>query len=189
MVVIDATMLVLLVNPNARGPTDGSGKPVPYARERVEHLITQLEAGRVRIIIPAPALAEVLVRLGPNKTHDTVELLGRMAVFSIEPFDQLAAIELAEMLRGESAQNRKKARAGGPETHAKLKFDRQIVAIARVRTAKIIYSDDEDIGTLGKQAGIRVLGVKDLPLPPEKEQIDLIPHEALPSKSNNADSN
>jgi hypothetical protein len=46
--------------------------------------------------------------------------------------------------------------------------------------AKIIYSDDDKVQTLGERAGIRVSGVKDLQIPPEGLQIPLIPHEALP---------
>jgi hypothetical protein len=180
MVVIDATILLLILNPHAPGPKDASGNPVPYARERIAYLIKELQRTKTQIGIPAPALSEILVRMGLNKAHETIAYLEQSAVFSVEAFDQMAAIELAEMLKNESAQNRKRARAGGAETYAKLKFDRQVVAISKVRGAKAIYSDDEHIEILGRQNGIKVVGVKGLELPPEEHQIPLLPHESLP---------
>ena len=183
MVVIDATMLSLFINPYARGPVDANGKPVTHARARVEYLIKELGEGQIRVAIPAPALSEVLMRISLSKMHDVVDLLNRMSVFSVEAFDQLAAIELAEMLKLEPAQNRKRVRHGGADTYAKLKYDRQIVAIAKVRGVKTIYSDDEGIQTLGRRMDIRVLGVKDLQIPPEEQQIPLLPHEAIPDEN------
>lgn len=54
-------------------------------------------------------------------------------------------------------------------THAKAKFDDQIVAIAAVEGAGKMYSDDPHIK---KRAGGRfeVIGIGDLPLPPESAQ-------------------
>jgi hypothetical protein len=51
-------------------------------------------------------------------------------VFYVVPFDTLAAIELAVMTRNALAAGDK--RAGSKESWAKVKFDRQIAAIARV---------------------------------------------------------
>ena len=57
-------------------------------------------------------------------------------------------------------------------TWAKLKYDRQIVAIAKVAGATTIYSDDEDIRTIAATANIQVIGIADLPLPAEAAQMD-----------------
>ena len=54
-------------------------------------------------------------------------------------------------------------RAGTRSTRAKLKFDRQIVAIARTRSQTTIYSDDHDIATLAEPLGLEVIPV---PAPP-----------------------
>jgi hypothetical protein len=56
---------------------------------------------------------------------------------------------------------------------AKVKFDRQIVAIAKVVGATVIYSDDKDVATLAKKQGIETIGVADLPLPKEDAQMTL----------------
>ena len=56
---------------------------------------------------------------------------------------------------------------------AKVKYDRQIIAIARVAQASAIYSDDKGIQALAKAADIQVIGLADLPLPPETAQGEL----------------
>ena len=61
-----------------------------------------------------------------------------------------------------------------------MKYDRQIVAVAKVCGATTIYSDDKDVRTLAKTVKIEVIGVADLPLPPEKAQMDLEPKRVLP---------
>ncbi len=56
---------------------------------------------------------------------------------------------------------------GGAEGHwSKIKYDRQIVAIAKTEGASIIYSDDNNVHTLGGNLGLSVLRIADLPLPP-----------------------
>jgi hypothetical protein len=41
-------------------------------------------------------------------------------------------------------------------TWAKVKFDRQIVAIAKVEKASMVYSDDEDVRKLAAAEGIPI---------------------------------
>ncbi len=67
------------------------------------------------------------------------------------------------------------------ETASKVKFDRQIVAIARVLQASIIYTDDENLAATASAVGISTLGLADLPLPPETAQGQ------LPFESNKTD--
>ena len=171
MVLIDASMLLLFMQPGARGPTDASGNPVAESRKRVEYVISELDRTRTKIAIPTPALSESLIRMVPQEAQRIVEMLNRKAVFSIESFDQRAAIELAVMSRDELG---KKLPKTGVQTWAKLKYDRQIVAIAKVCGASEIYSDDEDIEKLGKRAGIPVTSVAQLPLPPDALQTNLM---------------
>ncbi len=71
----------------------------------------------------------------------------------------------------------KKRSRKGPETWAKLKFDCQIVAIAKVGGATTIYSDDDDVYKLGTAAGIPVVRTRDLELPPDADQAELFPYD------------
>jgi hypothetical protein len=87
-------------------------------------------------------------------------------------FDTRAAIEVAAMTR-ELLNSRERRRGTSSATWTKIKFDRQIVAIAKVCNATVIYSDDEDIRKIAARAKIKVQGLADLPLPPEDAQLGL----------------
>ena len=54
-----------------------------------------------------------------------------------------------------------------------MKFDRHIVAIARVHRATTIYSDDKNIRTIAKVANIQTIGLAALLLPPKTAQGEL----------------
>jgi len=112
----------------------------------------------------------VLVRSG-SAGPQIVETLGRSAVFKIMPFDSLAAIEAAVLTR--AAIDAGDKRSGSDSTWAKIKFDRQIVAIAKVARATAIYSDDADVRTIATAEDIAVIGLDELPVPPQNPQIEL----------------
>lgn len=173
MVVIDANMLLLLIHPSTKVPSDASGNPVKHARERVQGLIADLEKARIKVLVPTPALSEVLVRAGEAASEKIVDEINKHSVFRIESFDARAAIEVAAMARKELAgRGKRKAKLDPAATYAKLKYDRQIVAIAKVNGADMIYSDDDDVRSLATQVGIKVTRLADLPLPAEKLQMD-----------------
>ena len=171
MVVIDATMLLLMLRPGTPVPPGPNGVPIDRPRDRIDHLVNELEKANSKLIIPAPALGEALVRAGADASQKIVDELTKWSVFQIAPFDTRAAIEVAAMTRGALARGRKKGSSNA--TWAKVKYDRQIVAIARVAGATTIYSDDADIRALGAEARIPVKGIADLPLPPENAQSEL----------------
>jgi predicted nucleic acid-binding protein len=162
MVLIDATMLLLLLRPGTPVPGDRNGVAPTRPKDRVDYLVNRLETDGAKILIPSPVLSEVLVRAGAA-TSDIVDKLNKYAVFEICPFETLAAIEVAEMARQELGRKRPDRNM----TFAKIKYDRQIVAIAKVRRVTAIYSDDRDIAALAKQAKIPVIKLADLPLPPD----------------------
>jgi predicted nucleic acid-binding protein len=166
MVVLDSSILLLLFYPGAGVPEGKDGKPISRARERVDYLVTQLEKSQIKIIVPAPVLSEVLVRAGEKATNAIVAALSKQVRFRIEAFDTRAAIELALMTREEQRSIGRKKKLGEAETYAKLKFDRQIVAIASVCGAETIYSDDASLRAIAKRKQIEAIGVGDLSLPP-----------------------
>jgi hypothetical protein len=174
MVVIDATTLMLLLRPGIPIPNGPNGLPIDRPKERIEFLVQQLDKAGTNIIIPTPALSEALVRAGVVGSQELVEKLQKFRVFRIEPFDLRASIEVAAMSRDALGGGNKRGKADPKSTWAKIKFDRQIVAIAKVHAVTTIYSDDGDIRTLGERAKIKVVSVADLPLPPQKDQIDWI---------------
>jgi len=168
MVVFDATTLLYLFDPEAKAPTDPeTGNPVIRVKERIAFLVSELERRKEKIIVPTPALSELLVRAG-DAGPEYLEILGKSAAFKVVDFDQRAAVEVAAATREAIEAGGKKG--GSESSWAKIKFDRQIVAIARVERTSTIYSDDGDIVRFAKNAGVAVICVKDLPLPPEEAQ-------------------
>jgi len=172
MVVIDSTTLLLMLRPDTPVPMGRDGNRIERPKARITYLVATLEKEKARIIIPTPALSEALVRAGSKASHDIVQHLQKFDVFRIEPFDTRAAIEVAAMSR--EALNSGNKRGNSAASWAKVKYDRQIVAIARVHAATAIYSDDGDIAKLGKQSGIRVVSLAELPLPEQSAQLDWV---------------
>ena len=168
MVLFDTTILLPLMRPGIRVPSDPStGKPISHPEARLARLVTDLEKSKTRIVIPTPVLSELLVRAGAA-TNQLVASLQKSSVFRIEPFDTRAAIELAEMTRAVLASGSR--RGGSDATYAKLRVDRQIVAIAKVHRVATIYSDDRELGAFAKTHGFEVVTLVDLPVPDDTLQ-------------------
>lgn len=160
--VMDSTVLTFVLKPESRGP-----EGITRLAERVIYLLKELDRSGTIISIPTPTLAEVLVHAG-DVAQDFLALISRNRSFRVSDFDQLAAIEHAALVEQRLAHTPRLPRA----QHARAKFDEQILAIAAVQGATTIYSDDQG---LRKLAGDRfaVLGLADLPLPPEDPQASL----------------
>ena len=170
MVAIDTTFLSLMLNPRARPPQDpATKKPLERVGDRIEKLLEDLDSESERIILPTPVLSEFLVLVG-NDGPAYVERLSAMKNILIKPFDVVAAIELA----GLEVEDRQKhgKRAGSTSPWAKVRFDRQIVAIAKINQASRMYSDDEDVFKFATRLGIPGVRTWELPLPAAK-QIDI----------------
>ncbi|MGA3333118.1 MAG: PIN domain-containing protein [Terracidiphilus sp.] len=162
MIIFDASYLVVFLNKNPEPAKDRQGNPVTRFKERVEYLASSLNSTGEQIGIPTPAMAEVLVRSGKGRAQFVSILSDRMR-FQLLPFDARGAIEAAELI----ALIKSKHETWG--THAKVKFDIQIVATAKAEDATAIYSDDQDIENFAKRLKIPVMRICDLPVPPPKE--------------------
>jgi hypothetical protein len=162
MVSVDTGMLSLLLYPGAKPPSDpATGKPVDKAQERVEQLIDDLERAKERIIIPAPALSEFLVLAG----QDGPQYLSEISLLSniyIQPFDQMAAIELAAMELLARKKGNKRHPLPTTVPWQKVKLDRQIVAITKLHQCKTIYSDDAGVRAIAEDIGIKTISTWEL---------------------------
>jgi hypothetical protein len=105
------------------------------------HLLESLQQQNAKIVIPTPALAEVLVRAAKGGP-EFLRILSSSKHFRIAPFDERAAVEFAA---------------------------RQAERIAAVESATTIYSDDEDIAKLA-EGRLGVIKIAEIPLPPETAQ-------------------
>jgi hypothetical protein len=156
VVVFDASFLIPLLDPKVKG--------VGEVDARLSHLIATLDKQKDTIVVPTPALSEVLIGAG-DASPAYLEILNKMARIKIASFGPRAAVEAA-------ARHRDAIRAGdkkeGSASWSKVKFDRQIIAIAQVEGAERIYSQDDDISRIGKAEGLSVYRLEDLEEPPEK---------------------
>lgn len=165
-VAIDASVLAFLFDDAAKAPIGSDGVPISECQARLEHLIAELQQAKATLIVPTPALSEILVYAGEAAPVWLGTLAGLRCV-RVAPFDTLAAVECAAMARDRLVH-------GKPAdlTKRKAKFDEQITAIALVERADEILTDDDHIRRLagGK---MRVRGIADLDLPHQDRQIGL----------------
>lgn len=146
-------------------------KPIADAQKRVLHLLSELSKAKRKLVIPTPVLSEMLL-ITHGVGQQYLEKIDKSRAFVVAPFDQKAAVELAVMT-AMSSRERKKLRAGSNATAAKLKFDRQIVAIAKTNSATTIYTGDEGLATFAKANGIEAIKLDELPLPEKDRQLDI----------------
>lgn len=140
-VAVDASFLSVLLDKRARAAIENGP-------ESVARLVENLSVQRAKVIIPTPALAEVLTET-PGVGQFYLQRIQRWTCFQIRPFDDKAAIELAQLL-------------GTSVTKDLLNFGRQIVAIAKVYGASTLYADEEKVAQFGAECGLRVIRFKDL---------------------------
>lgn len=120
--------------------------------------------------MPTPALSEVLIGAG-DAAALYLDIINRSARFKIVPFGARAAVEAAAAHRDALRADDK--REGSDSSWTKVKFDRQIVAIAKVEGADIIYSTDVDIARFAARNDLEVVTLEQLPFPPETLQGEL----------------
>jgi predicted nucleic acid-binding protein len=170
MVVFDTSTILLSIDPLAKPPLDpATGLPVAKCKERIEHLLKTLQASNTTILIPTPVLAEYLVGAGPNK-GEYVDKIVTSKNFEPAPFNIKAAIELS-LLADPDLDSAKKL--DEKTTWAKLKYDRQIIAIAKAAGANRVYTDDNNLAACARNNGIAATLTWEIPLPPEAPQLAL----------------
>ncbi|HEV3333294.1 MAG TPA: hypothetical protein VG096_20040 [Bryobacteraceae bacterium] len=93
MVGLDASFISLLLHAKPRPPLDPKTKqPVKKAKEKIEYLINSLEKTREKILLPTPALSEVLALAMDSASEYLAEITATYG-FEIAGFDEVAAVE------------------------------------------------------------------------------------------------
>ena len=122
-------------------------------QEKYELFENSVKQKKIIIAIPTPVITELLS--GPVK-HVSNEVIGKN--LKILPFHYRPSIECADILGYKTKQKE-------PEgSKAKIKFDCQIVAIAKANNITRIYTDDEQLTKRAKNLGIEVISSRELPL-------------------------
>ena len=164
IVVFDTSFLLPVFSRNLPAPEDPlTRKPIDRYYGRIDHLLNQLEAGYAKVLIPTPVLSEFLVKVETGQVGKYLGMIYSRSTFLDVPFEQEAAIKLATMTSKAVKQGDKFG--GSTEPWQKVKFDRQIVAIAGVNRAKIVYSDDRGLRNFAEQAGLKVISSHELKIP------------------------
>jgi predicted nucleic acid-binding protein len=162
---VDATFLLHLFAPAGTVGVvlDANGQPVTMPKERVQGLVAELEKTGATIIVGTPALSEMMVHAGVQAGQAWLQIMNASKAFKVVPFDAKSAIEVA-LMAGHAVKGQG-GKTATVETYAKLKYDRQIVAIARTEGATVFYTDDDRQGNIAKRLGLVVRGLADCPIP------------------------
>ncbi|BDA55777.1 VapC toxin family PIN domain ribonuclease [Klebsiella michiganensis] len=135
---------------------------------RVEALIDMVESSGGTIIIPTPVLAEYLVGID-KKDHQThLNMIQRQSCFEIASFDEIAAIECAQMPSIKELKLMMKS-----DTANKVKFDRQIISIAKALNVDEIWTHDKGVFNRCKEMGMAVKSLADIDPAPIQVLIDM----------------
>jgi hypothetical protein len=112
-----------------------------------------------------------MVRTGVETGQDYIALMRRAKVFRLSAFDERAAVETAIMAG--DAPKCPSIRAATEGTYAKIKYDRQIVAISVVEGVTTLFTDDVNHGAFARRYGMRVIDIGDCLIPATDAQIPL----------------
>lgn len=167
IVAMDNTFLSLLWNPASKPtPNPVTGQPVTHYKQRIEALIdTHSKRGDV-VLIPTPCFAELLCAV-PD-LEKAVNDISASVAYEVAPFDARASIDLAQAIR--KAKNDGSKHSGSDAGWQKVKFDRQIAAIARANGAEIFYTDDDNQAKFAQMLDLKVIHTWDLDLPAKYAQ-------------------
>lgn len=160
MIVVDTNFLVLMIDP-------ASTQNQNQRAERVRYFIRETSKSSEVIVIPAPALTE-LVAGRARRVEEIVETIRGFRVMEIQAFDTVIAIETGERIAGVQARIPEDQRL--PGWKVAMKYDAMVASTALVRGARAIVTTDEGFGKYLEGTPVSILHIDDLPLPPEDPQ-------------------
>ncbi|MGJ0479968.1 type II toxin-antitoxin system VapC family toxin [Pantoea agglomerans] len=169
-VILDTNILVPLlseIDNDYRLSDPVVGSEVTEVKRRAEALLDRIERLNGTIIIPTPVLAEYLVGIRKPHQQEKINLIRAVSCFETVPFDELAAIECASI---PTMQELRKISSEG--TANKVKFDRQIIAIALAISADEVWTHDKGVYDRCKYLDIPVFTLSSIDPIPEQRAMD-----------------
>ena len=162
---VDTSFLLHLFAPQGTVgvPLDANGQLVTMAKERVTGLVEDLEKLGATIIVSTPAMSELMIRSGVQAGQAWLSIMSKSRVFKVVPFDVKSAIEVA-MMAGHAVEG-EDGKDPDQGTYAKLKYDRQIVAVAHTEGSTVFYTDDRRQANMAMRLGMTVKGLADCIVP------------------------
>jgi predicted nucleic acid-binding protein len=140
---------------------------VDNAFMRAQALVEKIEAIKGVVVLPAPVLAEYLIGISRDSYQKHLDIINSVKCIEISAFDQLAAIECAMLV-----SNQEMKMLDPDSTMAKLKYDRQILAISVASGAKEIWTHDKQIYRRAGTVGILARSLSSIPANPKQLDFD-----------------
>jgi predicted nucleic acid-binding protein len=139
---------------------------------RLELLLENVGKAKGVIVLPTPAIAELLV-LTDDATANWLGVLQKKSAIKIAPFDLKAAVECAMIHRLAMAKGNKRQGVKKGEAYQKIKVDRQIAAIAKLHQSDLLVTDDANLAIVAQSIGLRTSRLEELEAPASARQISL----------------
>uniref|UniRef100_UPI00345B3E3D PIN domain-containing protein n=1 Tax=Halomonas sp. TaxID=1486246 RepID=UPI00345B3E3D len=149
-----------------------TGKMVERASARANALVEMIDQRNGVVIIPAPVLAEYLIGISQDAYQAQLDLMNSFSCIEISPFDDMSAIECALLV---DEQEHKVLDPNA--TKAKLRFDRQILAIALANGADELWTHDKGLFFKAKASGVTTKSLAKIAPLPDQKSLDLPPDE------------
>ncbi|HEI6804883.1 TPA: VapC toxin family PIN domain ribonuclease [Yersinia enterocolitica] len=187
-IIVDTNILICLMKKHTLSVNllgeDGFTK-IDNLELRSKALLDHIERNGGTIAIPTPVLAEYLLGIdGERNKHAHVEQILSMNCFEIIPFEELAAVECSLLPSFQEFKQFSK-QINSNQTANKIRFDRQIISIAKANGITEIWSSDGEVIKKGKEVGIEVKSISEIQPIPLSDQfaLNLLNDTPPPNKS------
>ncbi len=141
---------------------------------RSQALLDHIESSGGTLVLPAPVLAEYLLGIeGEKNKQKHTQLILSMSCFEILPFDELAAIECSLLPSPNEFKQFIKSEINSNATANKIRYDRQIISIAKANNIDEIWSGDKEVSSKSAEFGIEIKSLLDIQPMALSEQITL----------------
>lgn len=169
-VILDTNVLVEALT----GTKDGvslkdprSGELVSDPQKRAEALLDKIDSLGGTAVIPTPVLAEYLVGIEKSLQQTHINLIKSQSCFEIVSFDELAAIECAQLPSLKELKQMMES-----DKSNKIKADRQILAIAKSIGATEVWTHDKGVFKRCEALGLIAKSLADISPMPEQFGIE-----------------
>jgi len=169
-VIFDTNILVQALT----GTKDGvsltdpcTGEIISDPHKRAEALVDHINSLGGSVLIPTPVLAEFLIGIDKHQQQAYINLIKSQSCFEIVAFDEIAAIECAQM-----PSMKELKQMMGSDSANKVKFDRQILSIAKSTGVKEVWTHDKGVYNRCQSLGITAKSLGDITPLPEQFGMD-----------------
>lgn len=163
MYCMDSSVLLHLMEQKRETILKTDGTPIEFSVEILEHFVSQSDHD---IMIPTPALAEILTASTSDQKEKVEEYIARNDQFIIAPYDQRIARMHARIEREEIARRgNSRKMVEGSKPWQRVKLDRQILAVAAFHECSGIVTTDKQMKKDANRYNLEVLEIEDLDIP------------------------